>query len=421
MKILLKSVTIISPGSSYHNKSSDILIENGKISKIGTSVKENADEVIKGKDLYVSLGWLDMGAHIGDPGLEHKEDFASASKAASFGGFTSVAIYPNTVPVIQSKEAVQYVKNSSKLYLTDYLPIGAATLKNEGLELTEMHDLHVAGAVAFSDGKRPIWHTGVFLKALQYVQAFNGVVIDQCKDIYLNEGGLMHEGKNSTILGLKGMPALGEEVALEKAVNILRYSGGKLHVADISTKGAVEIIKMAKKEGLGITCGIAAHQIAFDDEVLFDFDTNYKVKPPFRSKKDIKAIVNGLVDGTIDVVTSSHDAHEADAKNLEFDYADFGILGLQTTYCVLNSKQNKLGQEGIVEKLALNPRKVLGLPISQVEEGMDANLTLFDAEEEWVFTKEDILSKSKNTPFIDCQFRGKVKAIFNKGMHQIYA
>lgn len=420
MKVLIKSARVISPGSPFDGKKVDILVQKGKISKIAPSIKEDV-KTIEGEDLHVSLGWLDMGAHVGEPGLEHKEDLTSASKAASFGGFTSVAIYPNTQPVIQSKEAIKYIKNSSVSYLTDYLPIGAVTLKNEGLELTEMHDLHAAGAVAFSDGKKSIWHTGVFLKALQYVQAFEGVVIDQCKDIYLNEAGLMNEGKNSTLLGLKGMPALGEEVALEKAINILRYSGGRLHVADVSTKGAVEIIKKAKKEGLNITCGMAAHQIAFDDAAIFGFDTNFKVNPPFRTKADIKALISGLADGTIDVVTSSHDAHESDAKNLEFDYADFGVLGLQTTYSVLNTHQDKLTQAQIVEKLAVEPRSILGIETPAISEGMEANLTVFDAAHKWDFTANDILSKSKNTPFIGYQFKGKVKAVFNKGMQEIYA
>lgn len=412
MKILIQSATISDPNSSHHLKKKNVLIQNGRIAEI-TSKKITADKVIEAEGMILSTGWVDMGTFVGDPGLEYKEDLESAGKAAAAGGFTEIVMLPNTVPAVQSKNEVNYITKGNDSRLVQIYPMGAVTLKNAGEELTEMIDLNASGAVAFSDGLKPVWNTDIFVKSLQYLQKFDGLLINHPEDIWLNMFGQMNEGKNSTILGLKGMPKIAEDLAVGRDVELLGYSGGRLHFARLSSAKALDLVRAAKKKKLNLTCDIAAYQALLDDSLLEDFDTNYKVNPPLREKVDLNALIGGLKDGTIDVLTSGHLPQDTESKVLEFDHADFGIINLQTFASQLASLSKHVDVHVLVEKVTGAPRKLLKLTIPTIEKDEKANLTLFDPTEKWVFTEESSYSKSKNSPWIGKEIVGKAKAVFN--------
>lgn len=412
MKILIQSATISDPNSSHHLKKKNVLIQNGRIAEI-TSKKITADKVIEAEGMILSTGWVDMGTFVGDPGLEYKEDLESAGKAAAAGGFTEIVMLPNTVPAVQSKNEVNYITKGNDSRLVQIYPMGAVTLKNAGEELTEMIDLNASGAVAFSDGLKPVWNTDIFVKSLQYLQKFDGLLINHPEDIWLNMFGQMNEGKNSTILGLKGMPKIAEDLAVGRDVELLGYSGGRLHFARLSSSKALDLVRAAKKKKLNLTCDIAAYQALLDDSLLEDFDTNYKVNPPLREKVDLNALIGGLKDGTIDVLTSGHLPQDTESKVLEFDHADFGIINLQTFASQLASLSKHVDVHVLVEKVTGAPRKLLKLTIPTIEKDEKANLTLFNPTEKWVFTEESNYSKSKNSPWLGIEIVGKAKAVFN--------
>ncbi len=417
-KILIKSIKILDKESSHHGKVKDVLIENGKIKEIG-KIDTKASEVIDGKGKILSPGWVDMRAWLADPGFEHKEDLESGRDAAMAGGFTHVAVLPNTKPVTQSKNDVAYIKRGNQYALTQLHAIAAVTLDSKGEDLTEMIDLHTAGAIAFSDGLKPIWHSDILLKTLQYLQKFDGLLIDRPEDIHLNMFGVMNEGLNSTMLGMKGMPNLAEDIIVQRNLDILAYAGGRLHMSNISTPHALNLIKSAKKKGLNVTCDIASYQTSFDDGALHDFDSAYKVNPPFRTATDNKAIIRGLQDGTIDVIVSSHIPHDEESKKLEYDLADFGVTGLQTVANDLVKLSEKVQMEVLIEKVTSAPRKLLKLDLATIEEGKLADLTVFDPSSDWTLNSKSNKSKSVNSPYWNQKLKGKALAVFNNGQYQI--
>lgn len=406
MKILIQSAKILSPNSSFHQKKKNVLINNGRIAEIGDK-NFSADKVIDAEGMFLSTGWFDLGAFVGDPGLEHKEDLQSLARAAQAGGFTEVAVLPNTHPAIQTKNEASFVSRNNDSRLVQIYPMAAVTRNCKGEELTEMIDLHEAGAVAFTDGLHSIWHTDIFLKALQYLQKFQGVLIDHPEDIWLNRFGQMHEGINSTILGLKGMPRIAEEVAIARNIELLAYAGGKLHLSRLSTAKAIDQVRAAKKKGLQVTCDIASYQPLLDDSVLSDFDTYYKVNPPLREKPDQDALLKGLKDGTIDILCSAHLPHDDESKMLEFDMADFGIINMQTFASHLSELSESLGWDDLIVKVTDNPRKLLGMEIPAIEVDARANLTLFDPGYEWTFDAENNQSASRNSPWLGKALKGK--------------
>jgi dihydroorotase len=351
---------------------------------------------------------------MGDPGLEQKEDLESVGKTAAAGGFTGMAVLPNTSPCVQTKNAISYLVKRNESQLVQVFPLASVTLNNKGEELTEMIDLHEAGAVAFTDGLKTIWHTDIFLKSLQYLQKFDGLLIDHPEDIWLNMFGQMHEGVNSTRLGLKGMPRIAEDIAVGRNLELLGYAGGRLHFSRISSGKSIEMIRAAKKR-LKVTCDIAAYQTLLDDSVLSGFDTNFKVNPPLREKQDNDALLKALKDGTIDIICSGHTPHEVEIKDQEFDLADFGMINLQTFGANLLVLSRVLGWETIIEKITTNPRKLLGLEVPKIEVGVKANLTLFDPTVKWIFNESTNLSKSKNSPWLNTEITGKPMAVFNNG------
>ena len=418
MNILIKSAEILDPGSDFFKKTKNILIENGQIKKI-SDTNHKADLVIEGDNLKVSIGWFDMRTSIKDPGFEHKEDINSAGLAASAGGFTEIACLSNTKPVIQTKDVISYIKAKAQSTLLDIHPIAAVTIDNKGEEMTEMMDLHYSGAVAFSDAEKPVWHPDVLLKALQYIQTFNGLLINRPEEKKLTIGGQMNEGKVSTQLGLKGIPKLAEELMIERDIKILEYAGGRIHFALVSSPKSLEMIREAKKKGLQVTCDISAHHLTLDETLLTDFDTYLKVSPPLRSKDDIVLFWKAIADDTIDAIVSDHNPQDEECKNLEFDLADFGIIGLETAFAAINTGNKKIKLEKIIEKITSSPRKILNTPMPVIEEGASANLTVFDPEIEWVFSPKDIKSKSKNSPYLGKKFKGRVVAVFNNNKHHI--
>lgn len=416
MKILIQSAKIISKGSTHHLKKRNVLISSGRISEIGDK-NYQADKVIDADGMLLSIGWMDLGTYAGDPGLEFKEDLISVGKSAAAGGFTEIVLLPNTHPTVQTKNEISYITQPNATRLVQLHVMAAVTKNCKGEELTEMIDLHEAGAVAFSDGLKSVWHTDIFLKSLQYLQKFDGLLIDHPEDNWLNLFGQMNEGINSTSLGLKGMPRIAEEVATRKNLELLEYANGRLHFSRISTAKTVDIIRSAKKKGLNVTCDITGYQALLDDSLLNDFDTNYKLNPPLREKSDNEALIKGLKDGTIDILTTGHLPQDDESKLLEFDQADFGLINLQTFASQITSLSKSVDIDVLLEKITSAPRKILNMEIPVIAEDEKANLTLFDPNAEWTFTEKENLSKSKNSPWLGKELKGKAVAVFNNNKH----
>ena len=412
MKTLIRSAQILSSQSPFHKKFKNVLIQNGRIEEIGDK-NYAADKVIEAEGMILSPGWFDLGTCAGDPGHENREDLASIAKAAAAGGFTEVAVLPNTLPTVQTKNEVSYITANNESRLVQIHALAAVTKNCKGEELTDMIDLHEAGAVAFTDGLKPVWHTDIFLKSLQYLQKFDGLLIDHPEDIWLNLFGQMHEGPNSTMLGLKGMPRIAEEVAVSRNLKLLGYAGGRLHLSKLSTAKAIDLVRTAKKKGLNISCDIASYQPLLSDELLSDFDTNYKVNPPLREKADQEALIKGLKDGTIDVIVSNHIPLDDESKFLEFDLSDFGMINLQTFASHIASLSSSIDMKLLIEKITDAPRRLLNLTPVTIDIGVKANLTLFDPTCEWTFTPDANLSKSRNSPWLGKTLKGKAVAVFN--------
>lgn len=418
MKILIQSARIISKGSPFHLKTRNVLLNNGRIAEIGDK-NYSADRVIDATGMILSPGWVDIGSSVGDPGHEQREDLLSLAKAAAAGGFTEVAVLPNTQPSVQTKNEISYLTANNDNRLVQIHALAAVTKNCKGEELTEMIDLHHAGAVAFTDGLKPVWHTDIFLKSLQYLQKFDGLLIDHPEDNWLNLFGQMHEGAQSTMLGLKGMPRIAEEVAISKNLELLTYAGGRLHLSKLSTAKSIELVRAAKKKGLQLTCDVAAYQPLLNDSRLSDFDTNYKVNPPLREKADQDALLKGLKDGTIDVLVSNHTPHDDESKFLEFDQAEFGLINLQTFASQLATLAEEIELTDLIEKITEAPRRLLKLPPVVIDVDTRANLTLFDPNSEWTFGSELNFSKSKNSPWLGQKLKGRAVAVFNNTRQSI--
>lgn len=416
MEILIRSARIIDTGSPFHNQVKDILVVDGQIKKIGSKIQNiNKATEVKANNLHISLGWVDLNTYLADPGFEHKETIESGCRAAAFGGFTHICCMPNTNPILQTKSQIEYVLRKSADEVVSVHPIGAVSLNLEGKDLADMYDMHNAGAVAFSDGLKPSTSAGMVERSLLYAKAFDGLVMNHPEEKSISKNGAMHEGVTSTRMGLPGAPALAEEIAVSRDIYILEYTKSKLHFLDISLKRSVDMIKQAKKKGLNLTASVNAYNLMLDDSAVGDYDTNHKVNPHLRAKEDINALVKGIVDGTIDTITSAHQPQDEECKKLEFDKADFGMIGLETCFAITNTVLNdKTELETIISLLANNPRRVLGMDAA-IREGAEADFTLFDPKKQWKFSAADIQSQSKNTPFVGTEFTGKALGIINKG------
>lgn len=420
--LLIKNATIVDPTSKLNGKKRDILInKHGQIESIKSKITAPKSKVINANNACVSIGWMDVGTQVGDPGFEQREDLQSVGRAAMAGGYTAIAASPNTHPTVHSKSEVNYLKNETEHGLVDFYPIGAVSRDCEGKDITEMYDMHKFGAVAFSDGQKTVQNSGLMMRALQYVKAFDGLIMNHPQEEALAFDGQMHEGELSTSLGMKGIPAIAEELMVQRDLYLVAYTDSRLHLLNISTEGSVNLLKEAIAKGIDVTASVPVLNLIFDDEAIAEFDSNYKVLPPLREKSDIQALKKGLKNGTITLITSNHTPLTEEDKNLEFFYSAFGVIGLETTYPLCNTFLNDvLDSEDIVTLLAVNPRKLLRLPIPKIEEGAIANLTIFDPNHEWSFVLKDIHSKSKNTPFIDQKFKGKVLGVVNNGKYELF-
>lgn len=417
MKLLLKSATIIDETSKFHHQKKDILIENGAITQIATSIKKptNCKEIVL-ENLHVSQGWFDTSVCFGEPGFEERETIQNGLKVAAKSGFTAVAVNPNTNPVTDSKAAIEFLKNKAAKTTTQLYPIGAFTKNSEGKDLAELFDMQNSGAIAFGDYKKSVSNANLLKIGLLYTQNFGGLVISFPQDNSIALEGLVNEEKNSTKFGFKGIPALAEELQIARDLYILEYTGGKLHIPTISTKKAVKLIKEAKKKGLNVTCSVAAHHLILNDDEISSFNANTKVLPPLRTQKDINALIKGVKEGVIDIITSDHNPIDIEHKKLEYEKAKFGTIGLESFFGAVNQV---LDIDTIVKCVTTNPLKIFNIPMHSITIGNKANLTLLNPNKEYVFNKDHISSTSKNSVFLDKKLKGKVYGVIANNKYEI--
>lgn len=408
----IKAVTIIDPNSPHHLKKMDVLLEKGLIKKIAKSIAApTSAKVIEGKELFLSSGWIDGQVRVGEPGNEDAETFSSASAAARKGGITDLVVFPSHQPPTYQAAQVAYIKQNGQNGV-QFHPVGCLSEQMKGKQLSEMFDMKNAGAIAFSDDKAPV-STTLLARALEYSKTFNGLVIVLPFNHELNPGGLMHEGKTSTMMGTKGLSSVSEYMQIQRDLEILKYTGGRLHFSNISCSESVDLIRRAKKSGLAVTCGIAAHQLSYIDEDLQLFPSNLKTLPPFRTSKDREALIKGLADNTIDLIMSDHTPVIIEEKNVEFEYASFGISSIQHAFQIaFTALEGDLSMEQIIEKWTTNPARIFGLPINSIKEGEKVRATLFSTAENTLVEKKEWKSKSINSPFIGEWLSGRVIETF---------
>ena len=412
MNLIIRNATVIDPNGLHHNQKTDLKIVGKTIEKIGLNLPSEKDvEEISLENLHISKGWFDSSVSLGEPGFEDRETIANGLSVAAKSGFTTIALQPNSFPVIDNQSQVRFVKEKARDNAVNLFPIGALTKGSEGNDLAELFDMKNAGAAAFGDYGKNITNANLLKIGLQYVQDFDGLVIAFSQDEKIKGNGVVHEGIVSTRLGLKGIPTLAEELVIARNLFLLEYTRGKLHIPTISTAKSVELIKEAKAKGLHVSCSVAIHHLVLTDEKLSEFDTRLKVSPPLRDEKTRKALIQGVLDGTIDMITSDHNPIDIEHKKMEFDLAKNGTIGLESAFGAL---LNVLPLDVIIDKFT-NGKATFGLEISEIKEGSVADLTFFNPSFEWTFGKENILSKSKNSAFLGEKMIGKVYGIYNNG------
>lgn len=414
--LLLKNGRILDP-LSHTDKVADVLIENHTIKTIAKNITSNC-RTIDCKDKVIVPGLMDMHTHLREPGQEYKETIETGTAAAMAGGFTAVACMANTNPIIDNRGQVEFIKKKAKDFLVDVHPIGAVTKGMEGEELTEMGDMIDAGAVGFSDDGMPVKKALILRHALEYAKQFNTPIIDHCEELDLSGDGVMNEGYYSTLLGLSSIPSLSEDIMVMRDILIAEFTQSPIHIAHVSTKGSVKIIEDAKNRGVPVTAETCPHYLLMTDKDVTSFDTNTKMKPPLRSEDDKKAVIEGLKKGVIDVIVSDHAPHHSDEKDIEFDQAAFGIIGLETIVGLILTHfvdKNIITLQDFVQMMSVRPRKILNLPLIPIKENSPANVTILDLEKEWNIEKNDFKSKSRNTPFQGWKMKGKSVGVINNG------
>jgi dihydroorotase len=406
VKCLIKKVKVVDIHSKYHGRHVDILIVNSKIEEIKSSISPiSGVKQIAADDLHCSISWLDIGSQIGEPGLEHRENINSAIDAALAGGYGSMAAFPNTLPVIQSKASIKYLTEKALERKYKIYPLAALSENTEGKEITEMIDLHRAGVVGYSDGLKSVQNAGLMARALEYVKSFDGLIINHAYDKTLCNDAQMHEGEMSTMLGMKGAPYLAESMMLKRDIDLLNYCNSKLCSYGISSAESVKLIKEAKKNGAKISCTVPYLNLVKTDNDLAQFDSNLKLQPPLRKKSDLAELVKGLKEDTIDAIVSNHCPIEEEGKKLEYPYAKFGASGIETVFSALNTHCPQLDLETLIYKLSYGPRTILNIASEGIQVGAKADMTLFSPSIEWKF--DSTKSKSKNNPFFGQYFKGK--------------
>nr|WP_321235461.1 dihydroorotase [uncultured Psychroserpens sp.] len=410
MNVLVKSATIVDPKSDFHNQTIDILIEKGTISQISKRIQNPKNyKEIRLDNLHVSQGWFDSSVSFGEPGFEERETINNGLLTAAHSGFTAVAVNANTNPVIDSYADIAFLKSKANKHAVSLYPIGALTKNSDGTDLAELFDMKTAGAVAFYDYQRPIANPNLMKLALQYASNFNGLICSFPQESRISGLGVMNENVTSTSLGLKGNPTLAEEIHVARDLFILEYTEGKLHIPTISTAKSVELIRVAKQKKLDVTCSVAIHNLIFTDEHLKTFDTNFKVLPPLRTQKDIDALIEGVKDGTIDMVTSDHNPIDIEDKKIEFDYAKYGTIGLESAFGALNSI---FTIKKAIELLTKGKER-FGLDITPISVGNVANLSLFNPNNTYTLSKQHLWSRSKNAIFEGYELEGNIYGIIS--------
>lgn len=417
MKILLQRALIISPDSPHHRQVNDILIENGIIQKLGKDLPVDHARVIQAANLHVSPGWVDLFAHFCDPGEEFKEDLETGAAAAAAGGYTEVLILPNTHPSLQSKSHVEYVIRKNKGHAVGIHPIGALSRDLKGESLAEMYEMHMSGALAFSDGLHPVQSAGLLLKALQYVKAFDGVIVQLPDEATISRFGLMNEGVQSTLLGMPGKPALAEELLIKRDLDLLSYTESRLHISGLTLGSSVELVQEAARKGAQASCSVTPYHLLLDDSMLGTYDSLYKVNPPLRNPEQVASLRQSVLAGLVDCFASHHLPQLWDDKQKEFEYALDGMIGLETAFGAIGIALPELDLDLRIRMLSLNPRRIFGLPVPEIREGAEANLTLFDPALDWQMRASELRSRSSNTPLLDRPLRGKALGIIRNGQY----
>lgn len=417
-KILIKNGLVVDPANNIEEKL-DILVSNGKIEKVSKNIPANDTKVIDAADLVVMPGFIDMHVHFREPGHEYKETIESGSAAAVKGGYTTVCCMPNTLPPIDNQAMVEFINLKSKqVGLIDVLPIGTITKERKGEELAPIGELFKAGAVAISDDGNCVSNSEIIRRALEYCKMFNIPVIEHCEDTNLSADGMMNEGYYSTLLGLKGIPKAAEEVMVARDILIAKEVSGKLHIAHISTEGSIELLAWAKKQGINVTAEVTPHHFILDESMLTGYDTNYKMNPPLRTKEDVNAIKKALKSNIIDVIATDHAPHAELDKDVEFNVAAFGIIGLETAFPLIITElvsQGVLTLKQAVSKITVNPARILNLSKGTLSVGADADITIADINKEIEITMDFFGSRSSNSPFLGKRMKGSIEMVIKRG------
>ncbi len=409
MRLLVKGGRVIDPANELDDIM-DVLIENGSIIEIGINIDPEDGDVIDASNMIVCPGFIDMHVHLREPGFEYKEDIATGTRAAAAGGFTSVCCMPNTDPVADSAPVVRFIREKAeKAGVVNVFPIGTITKKQEGKELSEVADLLAAGCIAISDDGKPVKKASVMRNALEYTKMFGIPVLSHCEDLDLSHDGQMHEGYYSTIYGLRGIPAAAEELMVARDIRLAELTGGHIHLCHVSTRGSIELVRMAREKGINVTCEVTPHHLTLSDEILGDYNTDTKVNPPLRSTEHIQALIEALQDGTVDCIATDHAPHHQEAKDCEFQLAAMGISGLETAVAVIMDRlvdQGLLDIFDMVRLFTCGPADVLRLDRGTLEIGKAADITIIDPEEVRKVNPENFYSKGKNTPFKGMELKG---------------
>ena len=415
--LLITGSRLIDPVEKL-DKKADLLIENGKISRIADKIGTENIETLHLPGHIVSPGWFDMHVHFREPGREDEETIKSGCAAAAAGGFTGVCPMPNTQPVADSRSIIEFMIDEAKELPVDVHPIAAATKGSKGQELTEIAELIEAGAVAFSDDGVTISTAEITRRVLEYASMYDAPIIEHCEEHSMTKGAAMHEGAMSTRLGIPGMPGVAEDLIVARDILLAEFTGGRVHIAHISTARSVDLVREGKKRGVQVTCEVMPHHFCLTDESIASYDANYKMNPPLRTQADVDAMIAGLKDGTIDVIATDHAPHSPEEKDVEFAAAPFGILGLETALGLVIThlvEPGHLSLDQAIEKITYAPRKILQLPQAAIKKGAAANLTIFNPDETWTVDPKQFYSKCRNTPFTGWQLKGRPAGIFNDG------
>jgi len=411
MRLLIKGGRIIDP-SQQMDRTADLLIEQGLVKSLDDSISIDGVEILDAAGLIVAPGFIDLHVHLREPGEEYKETIESGAAAAVAGGFTSICAMPNTMPVNDNASVTRFIIDKAReAGLARVYPIGAITRQSKGEELAEMAEMKAAGAVAVSDDGRPVMNSQVMRHAMDYARDHGLVVVDHCQDLNLAAGGVMHEGRYSTLLGLRGMSSAAEESHVARDIMLSELTGTRIHIAHLSTAGSVELVRRAKQKGAAVTCEVTPHHLALTDAAVAGFDTNTKMSPPLRSETDRAALIEGVLDGTIDAIATDHAPHHADEKMLDYDHAPSGVVGLETAFGValtILNQSHAVPMSRVIEMLTIGPARAFSLPGGTLAPGSPADITIFNAASEWTVDPQRFKSKGRNTPFAGWKLRGRV-------------